>query len=214
MNGLDFWLEQKTIDDEGVIEGLAAGFGNVDDGGDRIAPGAFAKSLKGRTSLPMLLYHDSRMPAGVWTDFAETPKGLKVKGRFSLSSSIGREAYAMAKDGALAALSIGYRAVREKFEGAVRELIEIKLFEVSLVSVPMNERATITGVKGQDLRDRLAAGDRLSERELETLFKGILNFSNAEAERAVRLHFKKGQGEPGNTASADFARRLHAALVG
>ena len=91
MNHLDFILDTKAVTEDGQIEGLAAGYGNVDAGGDVIVPGALARSLRGRTSVPMLMYHDQTRPAGIWTDFAESRDGLVVKGQLSLSSQIGQE---------------------------------------------------------------------------------------------------------------------------
>jgi hypothetical protein len=64
MNELDFALDTKSIDDEGNIEGLAVGYGDIDHGGDVVMPGAI--NLNGRKSLPMLLFHDQKRPAGVW----------------------------------------------------------------------------------------------------------------------------------------------------
>jgi hypothetical protein len=64
----------------------------------------------------------------------------------------------------------------------------------------MNEKTKITRVKEiEDLRARLAAGDRLTEREWESLLKKGFDLSNSEAERAVRINLK-GQGEPDSTA--------------
>jgi uncharacterized protein len=147
MNHLDFVLETKAVTEDGQIEGLAAGYGNVDAGGDVVMPGALARSLTARKSIPMLMYHDQTRPAGVWTDFAESPGGLIVKGQISMSSQIGREAYGLVRDGAIGGLSIGYRTVREQLVGKTRQLIELALYEVSLVTIPMNERAVITAVK-------------------------------------------------------------------
>src|SRR5690606_29588749 len=69
LNELDFALDAKALDDDGHIEGLAAGYGNLDHGGDVILPGAISRSIAGRKSVPMLMYHDQKRPAGVWTDF-------------------------------------------------------------------------------------------------------------------------------------------------
>jgi HK97 family phage prohead protease len=124
MNHLDFVLETKAVTEDGQIEGLAAGYGNVDAGGDVVMPGALARSLTARKSIPMLMYHDQTRPAGVWTDFAESPGGLIVKGQISMSSQIGREAYGLVRDGAIGGLSIGYRTVREQQVGKTRQLIE------------------------------------------------------------------------------------------
>lgn len=81
--GLSFSI--KSLDDAGLIEGLAAGFGNVDHGGDVIMPGAFAKSLasRGGRAVPMLHNHDQGRPIGVWTNLRETGEGLAAKGRIA-----------------------------------------------------------------------------------------------------------------------------------
>lgn len=193
-----FTWDVKGIDESGYIEGLAAGYGNVDFGGDRILPGAFSKSLEGRSGVPMLLFHDQQRPVGKWAEFSETEDGLLAKGKISTKTRDGGEAYELAKDGALAGLSIGYEPTVKRMAGKVRELVELMLHEVSLVSIGMNPKAVISGVKEiEDSRNRLAAGERLSEREWERLLKENFGLSNAEAERAVRIHdLRIGQGEP------------------
>src|SRR5438045_4062201 len=105
MSELDFWFEQKSLDDQGHIEGIAAGYGNVDLGNDVIVPGAMSKSLLHRKSLPMLRSHDHKRPVGVWTSFDDAQDGLRVKGKFSLGSADGREAFELTKDGAFRGLS-------------------------------------------------------------------------------------------------------------
>jgi uncharacterized protein len=53
-------FEIKQLDDAGRIEGLAAAFGNVDHGGDKMLAGSVTKTLaqRGDRPLPMLLHHD------------------------------------------------------------------------------------------------------------------------------------------------------------
>jgi hypothetical protein len=51
------------------------------------------------------------------------------------------------RDGAIGGLSIGYKTIREQIVGKTRQLLELALYEVSLVTIPMNERAVITSVK-------------------------------------------------------------------
>lgn len=82
MSELDFVLDVKSIEDDGHIEGLAVGYGNLDYGGDVVLPGAITRSIEGRKSVPMLLFHDHKRPVGVWREFKETGEGLLVKGRF------------------------------------------------------------------------------------------------------------------------------------
>jgi len=208
-----FAWEVKGIDETGHIEGLAAGYDNVDFGNDRILKGAFAKSLLGRSGVPMLLFHDQHRPVGKWHTFEESADGLVVKGKISVKTRDGGEAYELVKDGALAALSIGYDATVKRMSGKVRELVEVFLHEVSLVSIGMNPKALVSGVKEiEDSRNRLAAGDRLTEREWEGLLKDSFGLSNAEAERVVRVHnLRIGQGEP-DKPEADSSAALWAAM--
>lgn len=215
MQRSSFAWEIKGIDETGHVEGLAAGYGNVDFGGDRILPGAFSKSLAGRAGVPMLLFHDHKRPVGKWHAFEETSEGLLVKGKISTKTRDGGEAYELVKDGALAGLSIGYEPVVKRMAGKVRELVELALHEVSLVSIGMNPKTLISGVKEiEDSRNRLAAGDRLTEREWEGLLKDAFGLSNAEAERVVRVHdLRIGQGEPDKPAM-DPSEALWAAMAG
>lgn len=144
MNEFDFALDVKAIDADGSIEGLAASYGNVDHGGDVMLPGSAI--IRGK-SVPMLLYHDQRRPVGVWREFKETAGGLLVKGTFAMSTNDGRDAHAMTKDGALAGLSVGYKSLRDKMVGKARHIAEAIIHEVSLVTIPMNEKAVIVSVK-------------------------------------------------------------------
>src|SRR5690606_27708003 len=143
--GLRF--EVKQLDEAGVFEGYAAVFGNEDLGGDVIEPGAFKKTLKENPTLPILWQHDVREPIGVSLEAYEDGKGLRVKGQLNLETSRGREAYALLKQGALRGLSIGYDTIKEAWHGSVRRLKEIRLWEWSLVTFPMNPRAQVTAVK-------------------------------------------------------------------
>ncbi len=204
MNEFDFALDLKSLNDEGAIEGLAIGYGNLDAGGDIVARGAISASIAGRKSIPMLLYHDQRRPVGSWTSFEEVSEGLLVKGTFS-NTAAAREAREDAKSGALGGLSMGYKTIRHRMEGKARHLLEVALHEISLVTIPMNDRTRVTNVKDiEDLQARLVAGDRLTERQWETLLKKGFGLSNMEAERAVRINLK-GQGDPDDTADPDAA---------
>lgn len=139
----------KSLTDSGQIEGLLAGFGDVDHGGDKLLPGCLTKSLASRsTPLPMLLHHDMKRPIGAWKEWQERADGLYVKGNMTLAIRDAQEAYALAKDGALTGLSIGWKATKESYDQrGVRTVTEAELFEGSLVAVPMNDRARVAAVK-------------------------------------------------------------------
>lgn len=211
-----FEFEVKA-DDAGVIEGYGSIFGNVDKGGDKVMPGAFADSIaqamKGARSIKMLWYHDPTQPIGIWDELVEDQKGLKVKGRMILEVARAKEVLALMKAGIVAGLSIGYRSLKDRMEGDIRILEKLDLWEVSPVTFPMNDKAKVTSAKAdgcEEIIEKLAAGDRLTEREFEKLVKG-LGLSNSQAERAARIHLK-GQGDPAAVAQSGDAYRR--ALLG
>lgn len=214
MEQLAFPLEVKALTEEGTFEGWAAVFGNVDQGGDRIEAGAFAKTLKkGAGAVRLLWNHDPGHPIGVWDALEEKDKGLFGRGRFVMEVAKAKEVHALAKAGAIGGLSVGYRTVKSMMDGAVRVLKEVELWEVSLVTFPMNLQGKITAVKAaevEDLVQKMAAGDRLTLREFEVFCKAQ-GMSNSQAERAARVHLK-GQGEP--ASAADRKRAFLRALQG
>lgn len=205
MDELDFALDAKSIEDDGTIEGLAIGYGNVDHGGDVVVPGAI--KFEGRKSLPMLLFHDQKRPAGVWNSFKEVSEGLLVKGRFSMSTAHGREAHGLAKDGALQGLSMGYKTLRHRFEGKARHLLEVALHEISLVTIPMNDRTRVINVK-----DVLGAGDLPSLPQFEDYLREA-GFSKTQAAAIAGKGLASLlRGEPGDTTEADFWSALGAQI--
>ncbi|UWQ16149.1 HK97 family phage prohead protease [Jannaschia sp. M317] len=192
----------KELSENGEFEGYGSTFGGEPDShGDIIAPGAYADSLASGKMPKMFWQHDSREPIGRWTEAAEDGKGLLLKGRLNTQVQRGREAYELLKAGDIDGLSIGYRIVEytRNTDDDTWLLEKLDLIEVSVVSVPANDNATITNIKAAraalELKDRLAAGERLTEREFEQLLKGSLGLSNSQAERAARIHLK-GPGDP------------------
>jgi HK97 family phage prohead protease len=140
-------LDVKNLDEAGYVQGIAAAYGNVDFGNDRIMPGAASKSLLGKSAMPMLLYHDQKRPVGRWAKIQETPEGILVEGKISTKTRDGAEAYELVKDGALSGLSIGYKTRRARLNGKVRELHEIDVFETSFVTVGMNPSTGVLSIK-------------------------------------------------------------------
>lgn len=167
-------LERKLVDlcevklandDDGVgtLVGYGAFFNNVDSYGDVIAPGAFKNTLKEwkkRGKFPkMLLQHggmgigvDDMLPVGQWTHMEENSRGLKVEGRlFAMNTERGQYIYEGLKSGELDGLSIGFETIGVKYGDGPNEpdrlLTEIKLWEVSIVTFPANDKARTTGVK-------------------------------------------------------------------
>ena len=164
----DFRLEIKAVDDAGTFSGLASTFGPPADSlGDVIAADAFAKTLakhKASGTVPIMLWgHDTSKPIGKWTEIKELGRGLAVKGRLTLGVQKAREAHALLLDGAITGLSIGYNTRESHAEkDGTRVLTEVDLLEISLVTLPANQSARVTVVKGDNIK---------SERELERLLR-------------------------------------------
>ena len=143
----DFALEIKAVTEQGTFSGIASTYGNVDEGGDAIAPGAFTNSLQKRgTQRPLLWSHDMSNPVGL-VDLTDSAQGLLVAGSLDLDTTVGKDAYSRLKKGIVKGLSIGYRTIADAMVQTTRLLKEIDLYEVSLVVVPMNAKARVTAVK-------------------------------------------------------------------
>lgn len=140
---------KKEPDADGVFEGYASVFGVVDQGLDRVERGAFTKSIGSGRKVKLLWQHDTAQPIGVWDDIKEDERGLFVKGRILKDVQKGAEAMALMRAGAIDSMSIGYRTVEAAEEGGgrIRKLMELDLFEVSLVTFPMLPDAQITAIK-------------------------------------------------------------------
>lgn len=132
-----------------TFEGYACLFDQVDLGRDVIAPGAFADSLarRGAAGVRLLYQHDPAEPIGVWAQLTEDPIGLKVRGCLTLEVARAREVAALVAAGALDGLSIGFKAVEARTDPRtrVRRITRIDLWEVSVVTFPMQPKARIRG---------------------------------------------------------------------
>ena len=154
----------------GKIDGYGAVFGNVDRGNDLIEAGAFADSLSDGRKIKMLWQHDSWQPIGVWDLVREDAKGLRVEGRILKEVEAGREAMALVSAGAVDGLSIGYRTLESRkaqIDGKdVRIIEKAEIWEVSLVTFPMNPAATINAVKAAEMSPKAFERQLLRESKM------------------------------------------------
>lgn len=158
-----FSLKFDTVTDEGMIKGYASTFGNIDLGMDVCDKGCFRKSLKETKGiLPILADHDPSKQIG-WNMMAEEDdKGLYVEGKLDLNVQNAKEKYSLIKSaqelGAKMGLSIGYMTIKaepDRDKPMVRRLKELKLFEYSIVTFPMNTEAMITAAKSLAKEDKV-----------------------------------------------------------
>lgn len=125
-----------------LIEGYASVFGKPDLSGDVVRAGAFARSLARRPEVPLLISHRETAKAGRWVRAVEDGYGLFVRGLIEGAAGID-----LVRGGARG-LSIGFfpRVWSPRVTGG-RDLIEVDLVEISLVSEPM-QRAALFQVMG------------------------------------------------------------------
>lgn len=140
-----------AVDPDGTFVGYASLFGVADEGGDTVERGAFTASLarRGAAGVRMLWHHDPAEPIGVWTEIAEDARGLRVRGRLLPEVARAREALALMRAGVLDGLSIGFRTLRARSDVGPgrRRLLEVDLWEISLVTFPMLPGARVAAVK-------------------------------------------------------------------
>lgn len=139
----------------GIVKGYASTYGNVDVGGDIVAPGAFTASIErhkeNERPIRMMYQHQrDKLIGGFPIDkVVDDEKGLFVEGEINLEVQEGRAAYALALQGVLTDFSIGYSIKdAELNKEGLLILKEVELWEISPVAEPMNTEARITDVKG------------------------------------------------------------------
>lgn len=130
-----------------------------DDWQDVVRPGAFRRTLadhKSRGVMPqMFLQHDRwSLPCGGWTSASEDEDGLALEGQILTDSARPeiKDLYPLVKRGWVSGLSIGFVPVKAKLDekAKIRELVEVELQEISIVTFPGNDSARITDVKSAD----------------------------------------------------------------
>ena len=144
-------LELKELSAEGIFSAYASIFDNVDYENDTVIKGAFTKSIAEKTPV-MLWNHNTAEPIGIWTTVKEDDKGLYVEGKLLINEvARAKEVYSLLKEGAVSGLSIGYSVNDYTYdEKGIRQLKDVTLHEISLVSIPCNDEARIISVKSID----------------------------------------------------------------
>ena len=160
---LDFQFEMKAVSDDGLFSGYASVFENIDSAREIVKPGAFQKSLndwQAKGAMPPVLWnHDAGQPIGVYTTMREDEKGLYVEGQLLVGDvQKARETHALLKAGAISGMSIGYGVVKDENDtkSGIRRLLELKLYEASVVTFPANQAATVTYVKSIEAIETLS----------------------------------------------------------
>lgn len=173
----EFEIRSTTGDDSDYMSfrGYAAVFNSPSQPlpfTEMVMPGAFKKSLRSRNNVRMYLNHDSSMllattRAGTLR-LEEDSKGLLVDADLP-PTTVGRDLSILMQRGDVDSMSFGFSVPRggDKFsdDGSTRELREVRLYEVSVVTGFPAYEATSASVRSLDkLAERTALdADKLAE---------------------------------------------------
>lgn len=199
-------FEAKAVKPDGSFEGYASLFGAEDLGRDVVMPGAFRKSLakRGARGVKLLYQHDPNEVIGTWEEIREDARGLFVRGQLLSDVARAREVLALMRAGAVDGLSIGYHVVKAESDrlSGTRRLIEVDLWEISVVTFPMLPAARVSAVK---------RGTRPTTREFERWLMRDAGFSRMEARTIVDRGFKALAPRDAATGDQALARAFRAA---
>lgn len=130
---------------------------------DRTQDVVLPKGAKFKLPLPLLWQHDSGDPIGWITSAKVTDKGIDVAGEIADVPEEGplkerlRTAWQYLQNKLVRGLSIGFNPIKYSFiEGGGIEFAEWEWLELSAVTIPANQEASITTIKSID-RSSLAA---------------------------------------------------------
>jgi HK97 family phage prohead protease len=140
---------------KGIFEAYASVFGNVDSHRERVMPGAFKRSLAewkaAGKSIPLLWSHkfdDLDAHLGSILEAYEDDRGLFVRGQLDLDIPAAKRVYAKMRRRLLEHFSFAFevRDSRPAKDG-YRELLELRILEVSVVFLGANPEAELLAVK-------------------------------------------------------------------
>lgn len=205
----------ETVKLDGSFTGYASVFNEVDLGNDVVAPHAFTASLarRGPRRIRMLFQHNPDEPIGVWERIEETTHGLKVSGRITTAAARGREVLELMRAGAVDGLSIGFRTVRARQDAATgaRRILEADLWEISVVTFPMQESARIESVKTA-LGRACQQENRPSVREFERWLVRDAGLSRSDAQLVIAKGYRHTLNRRDAVAGSNaLAERIRAA---
>lgn len=168
-----------TVVDEaqGIVEAVWATMGNIDNGNDILHPGAFTKTFSERGNQVKLLDNHrtdsvmaslglvqelrelkgAELPQETMNHHPDATGGAWGQFQFLLDTPEGKGAFTRIQKGAVKGWSFGYDAVDKDYstvtkdgnEITVRNLRQIKLYEISPVLFPMNDATLTTDIKAE-----------------------------------------------------------------
>lgn len=139
-------------DGERIFEGYAVTWDTIDDYGTTFKRGAFKKTISERGDrIKVLWNHNIDEPIGKIIEIREDDKGLFVRGLLTEGVSKAEDVYKNLKAKVIDTLSFGFNQLQGKpNKDGVRDITEVKLYEISPVTFEANETAVITDVRKEE----------------------------------------------------------------
>jgi HK97 family phage prohead protease len=132
----------------GIIKGYGSYFGNKDSDNDVIVKGAYKKTIAENGERVKYLYqHDMNQPIGKMTELYEDDKGLVFVAEIA-KTQMGMDVVELMKSGVITENSVGIMPIQKENKSDYREIKEVKLYEISAVTLAANDQAKILDVKG------------------------------------------------------------------
>ena len=202
-------IEVRETESGFTFEGYAAVFNSPSEPLpfiERVAPGAFRRSLQTRNDIKLLWNHDPgailASTRGKTLSLTEDSKGLFVRAELA-QTSYGKDVKVLLERGDVDSMSFGFSVIKDTWsnDGGERTLNSVRLHEVSIVGAPAYTATSGTtsvrdldGAEGeadalQDALLKLEAGQELSGDESEMLTR-IINQLSPEKEVVVEVEDK------------------------
>lgn len=204
----DFELRQAPSGDGMSFTGYAAVFNSDSEPLpfiERILPGAFSKSLKSRNNIRMYMNHDSSMLLATTRAktlrLQEDSKGLLVDADLP-DTTVGRDLSVLMQRKDVDSMSFGFTVPsggdRWSDDGMTRELKQVRLFEVSVVTGFPAYTATSASVRSVDA---LATRTGIDADKLAAAITVLESGQNLSADHAALLRETVAKLEPAPTAA-------------
>jgi hypothetical protein len=146
-------------------------------------------------------------PIGVFTEIKEDEHGLFLRGKMRKGFEKTKWIASLIEDGAIDSMSIGFGLGRDGYEydqaKDVRYLTSVKLYEISLVTIPMNAEARLTSFKSENIEEIKSVRDAemvlkargFSVKEAKTIISKIKEFNPCDEDEAQEEKEEKAAEE-------------------
>ena len=167
---------------------------------ERIAPGAFKRSLQSRNEVKLLWNHDAGEPLasvrGGTLKLTEDEIGLRVEATLA-NTTRGRDVAELIRSKTIDSMSFGFSVIKDSWQGEVRTLEAVRLFETSVVSWPaytatsgtISVRSAAPGIDADQLADalmRLESGEELEESHATLITDVVAKLTKTEEVQEVQ----------------------------